>query len=62
VLILASEALRDVDWNALWVKLARSAQSRDATDMAVIAGSTRRPGISTPAWTPGQARGDSLSG
>jgi general nucleoside transport system permease protein len=62
VFILASEALRDVDWKALWAKLARSAQARDVTDMAVIAGLTRNPGASTPTWTPGQARGDSLPG
>jgi general nucleoside transport system permease protein len=62
VLILASEALRDVDWKALWEKLARSAQSRDVAEAAVIAALSRNPGISTPAWTPGQARGDSLSG
>ena len=60
VLILASEALRDLDWKALWAKLAKNADPQPSS--TVIAGLTRNPGVPTPAWTPGQARGDSLPG
>ncbi|MBC5763675.1 ABC transporter permease [Ramlibacter albus] len=45
VLILASEALRDVEWRAVWKRL------------SVIPGLTRDPRSLT--WTPDQVRGDS---
>ena len=52
VLILASEALRDADWKALWLKLGRSAAPRD-----VIAGSTRNPGPVHATMDPGSSPG-----
>jgi simple sugar transport system permease protein len=51
VLILASEALRDVDWKTLFGRLSRFGPSDPAP--AVIAGLTRNP------WTPDQVPGDS---
>ncbi|HSV34989.1 MAG TPA: ABC transporter permease, partial [Ramlibacter sp.] len=37
VLILASEALRDLDWKALWSRIARSAASREGPSPAQVA-------------------------
>ncbi|MDB5871790.1 MAG: inner-rane translocator, partial [Ramlibacter sp.] len=45
VLILASEALRDVDWKALWARLAHSSEPKSAN--AVIAAPDQVRGFST---------------
>jgi ABC-type uncharacterized transport system permease subunit len=58
VLILASEALRDVDWKAFFARISRFGPAEP--NPIVIAGLTRNPDLGLPAWTPGQARGDSL--
>jgi general nucleoside transport system permease protein len=55
VLILASEALRDVDWKTLWEKLARSADPRPSK--SVIAGLTRNPAALAADLDPGSRPG-----
>jgi general nucleoside transport system permease protein len=55
VLILASEALRDVDWKTLWEKLARSADPRPSK--SVIAGLTRNPAALAADLDPGSSPG-----
>jgi len=60
VLILASEALRDADWKAVFARLGRFGPAEPSP--IVIAGMAPTPGNPAPPWTPGQARGDSLPG
>jgi general nucleoside transport system permease protein len=55
VLILASEALRDMDWNTLWEKLARSADPRRSK--SVIAGLTRNAVVVAADLDPGSSPG-----
>jgi general nucleoside transport system permease protein len=55
VLILASEALRDVDWRALRTRIARSAGPR--TIAPVIAGLTRNPEPGHATMDPGSSPG-----
>jgi general nucleoside transport system permease protein len=55
VLILASEALRDMDWNTLWEKLARSADPRPSK--SVIAGLTRNAVVVAADLDPGSSPG-----
>jgi len=55
VLILASEALRDLDWKALWMKLAKNADPRSSS--SVIAGLTRNPAAVAADLDPGSSPG-----
>ncbi len=56
VLILASEALRDVNWKAVFSRMAAFGPSEPTP--VVIAGLTRNPDLGAPTWTPDQVRGD----
>jgi general nucleoside transport system permease protein len=55
VLILASEALRDVDWSAFWAKLAKNSAPQPSS--AVIAGLTRNPVVVAADLDPGSSPG-----
>jgi general nucleoside transport system permease protein len=55
VLILASEALRDVDWTAFWAKLAKNSAPQPSS--AVIAGLTRNPVVVAADLDPGSSPG-----
>ena len=62
VLILASEALRDMDWKMLSARIVRSAQpgagaSSIADELSVIPGPARDPSpVAAAAWTPDHVR------
>jgi ABC-type uncharacterized transport system permease subunit len=58
VLILASEALRDVDWKTFFLKISRFGPSEPVP--LVIAGLTRNPDLGAPTWTADQVRSDKV--